>query len=114
LVQVCCEWDEELTKLPLKLGNLQPVAHLEVALTTKPIFHRTLQSFQRNTITRLQQSIAYRERIVEDCIIGEIPHGKVVYPANRAGMAPACCINARHRESAHKHLFTLTDALDLS
>jgi hypothetical protein len=29
-------------------------------------------------------------------------------------MAPACCINARHRESAHKHLFTLTDALDLT
>jgi len=69
--------------------NFKVLAGLEVAFAAEPIFHRSLQSIEWHAVTRLQHSIGDGERVVKDCVVGEVAHGEVVDPADGAGMALA-------------------------
>jgi putative membrane protein len=58
----------------------------------------------------LQQSVSGRKGIVEDRIVREVAHGKVVDLVNRAGVARPRCIDPFHINAPRKHASTLNDA----
>jgi hypothetical protein len=58
-------------------------------------------------VSRLQQPVPSRQGVVEDRIVGEVAHGKVVDPANRARVRRAGWIDSLDGDAAHKHDFTL-------
>ncbi len=91
------------------LEDFQPLTGLEVAFAAKPLFHRGLQPVERNAVSGLENAIGGRKSVVENRIIGEIPHGKVVNLVDRAAMAFAGGIDALDGEAARKHGFTLNE-----
>jgi len=58
----------------------------------------------------LEQSIARRKGVVEDGVIGEVAHCKVVDLRNRAGMSLARRIHSLDLQLPRKHAIRLTDA----
>jgi hypothetical protein len=87
------------------LANLKPFIRFQVAFAPKPIFHRSLQLIQRNAISRLQNPVCNRKSVIENSIVGEVPHGKVVNLSDRAGVARAGGVDSDHRQSPRKHGF---------
>ncbi len=88
---------------------LQPLIGLQIPFAPEPVFHRVSQPIEDNSMPNLQQSIAGRKRIVEDCIICEVAHGKVVDLADRARMARAGRIDPFHNDAPGKHGSTLNE-----
>src|SRR4051794_32864396 len=97
-----------LCSLPLEFHDFEHVVGLQVAFAAEPVFHRCLQPVEWNTVARLKHSIGYRQRVIEDGVIGEVAHGEVVDPADRTNMALTRSINAHYRESPHEHASNLS------
>ncbi len=94
--------------LPL-LGDFQPFAGLEVAFAAKPVFHRILKSFEGNAVSNFEQPVGGWERIVENRVVGKVPHGEVVDLADGASVALTRGINALDGEAAGEHGFTVNE-----
>jgi hypothetical protein len=87
------------------LHNFKPFIGFQVAFAPKPIFHRGLQLIHWNAVSCLQNPVGNRKRVIENRIVGEIPHGKVVNLPNRACVALACGVDSVHRKSPREHGF---------
>ena len=61
-------------------------------------------------MTNLKHAVPRGKRIVEDRIVGKVPHGKVIDLADGAGVARARSVNPLDRDAARKHGFTLNEA----
>ena len=87
----------------LQFGNAKDIDGFEISLATEPVFHRNPQSFQRHAETHLQQAIAHWQGVVEDGVVGEVPHGKIVDPLHRAWMPLPCRVDGFDLQFAQKH-----------
>jgi len=58
---------------------------------------------------RFKQSIGGGQRVVKNRIVGEVAHGKIIDPANRARMLNAGSIDTLDRDTAHKHSSTVME-----
>jgi hypothetical protein len=58
-----------------------------------------------------QNAVGRGERIVEDRIVGEVAHGKVVDLLNGTIKASSLRVNPLNREPPREHGFTLNDGL---
>jgi hypothetical protein len=88
-------------------NHFNPLVRFQVALAAKPVFHRRLQAIERNTVPRFQQSIAHRQRVIEDRVIREVAHGEVVDPLHRTRLPLSGRIDLQNRKSPGKHELTL-------
>jgi len=61
----------------------------DVIFAAKPVLHAGLQAIEWNAISGLEQTIGDGKRVVEDGVVGEVAHGKVVDPADGAKMRRA-------------------------
>ena len=92
-----------------QLGNLNPLPRLDIPLPPKPLRHGRLQPVQGHLVPGLHQPVGHRQRIVKDRVVGEVAHGKVVDPAQRARMAHPGRVYPLHRELARKHAISLRE-----
>jgi hypothetical protein len=83
---------------------------LEVALAAKPIFHRGLKAIERNAAASFEQAVGGGERVIKDCVVGEVAHGEVIDPMDWAQVMGAGGIDSLDGETARKHATTVTDA----
>ena len=90
------------------LSNLKPLARLQVAFASEPVFHRKMQAIEGNAIACFKNAVRNRKRIIKNRVVCEVAHCEVVDPRNGAGMAFARGINAHHGKSPHKHASNLT------
>jgi len=95
---------------PVNLHNFQPLARLQVALAAKPVFHGRLKALERDARPGFEHSVGHRQRVIEDWIVGEVAHGKVVDPANRARVPDAAHINPLNGKPAREHPSNVMDA----
>ena len=83
------------------------IAGGEVSLAAEPVFHGGLQARERDAVSALEQPVGDGEGVVEDGLVGEVTHGKIVDPAQRAGMTAAFGIKALDGELAREHGFNV-------
>lgn len=55
----------------------------------------------------LEQSVALGQRVVEDRIVGEVAHGKIVDPSQRTGVGTPIRIDPENGEMAREHALML-------
>src|SRR3954470_7651228 len=70
---------EIITKLRMlaDFGERQPRIFPQITLTPEPILHRCLQFRQRDARSDLEHAVARGQRLIEDGIVGEVPHGEI-------------------------------------
>src|SRR5271166_6033108 len=95
---------------PFHLHHFQPLVRLQVALATKPVFHGRLKAFEGHVRPGFEHSVGHGQRVVEDRIVGEVAHGKIVDPANRAGVPGAARVDPLNGKPAREHAFNVMDA----
>src|SRR4051794_8125483 len=99
---------------PICLGDLQSLAGFEVALAPEPVVHGGLQAIKRDTVAGFEQALSYRQGVVEDRLIGEVAHRKVVDPADGTGMSLAVRVDPLDGKFAGKHDLTVKQLSVLS
>ena len=80
-----------------QLRDLDALVCFEVALAPKPIFHRGSQPIEGHAMSRFEEPIGARQRVIEYGVVGEVPHGKVVDPVERARVAKAFRVDSLNR-----------------
>ena len=74
-----------------------------VPLPPKPLLHGTLQPLHRHSVPGLEQAVRYRQGVIEDRVVREIAHGKVINPVNWARMPHPGRIDPLHSQFSGKH-----------
>lgn len=63
---------------------------LKIAFAAEPVLHGGPELIERDTVTGFEQAIGGGESVIENGVIGEVAHGKVVDPFDWAGVGPTC------------------------
>jgi len=87
----------------LKLDHPQAFAFREITFLSQPIFHRVPQAIERDAMSCLHQPVGYGECVVEDRVVGEVPHGKAVQTFDGAPSYGAIRCNDLDLKFALKH-----------
>lgn len=56
-----------------------------------------------------EKTVGYGKRVIEDRVVGEIAHGEIVNPPNRACMTLAGRVDALDGKHSCEHGFTVTE-----
>jgi hypothetical protein len=81
----------------------QSIAGTQVTFAPKPIFHGSAKSLERNPKPGFEKTVAHRERVVEDGVIGKVAHGEVVDPRDRTGVGLTVRALPFNPQSTKKH-----------
>ena len=84
-------------------GDAEPFLFLEVALAVKPVLHGGGEAVEGNAITDLESAVGDGKRVVEDGVVGEVAHGEVVEPLDRAGLGGGVLREVFDGNFAQKH-----------
>ena len=95
---------------PVRLQHFQLLTRLQVALAAKPVLHGRLKAREWHARSGFEHSVGQGQRVVEDRIVGEVAHGKVVDPANWARVPRAAHIDPLNGKPACEHPSNLMDA----
>lgn len=79
----------------------------EVAFAAKPVFHGGLEAVEGDVVAGFEQAIGDGEGVVKDGVVGEVAHGKIVDPVERAGSFGTVGGEAMDGNFAHEHASTL-------
>ena len=89
--------------------DFQAFPWLEIAFAPEPIFHGGLETVEGYAVADLKERIGDGKRVVEDGVVGEVAHGKVIDLADGTGVTFAGGVDAVNGEAAGEHGSTVTD-----
>jgi hypothetical protein len=85
------------------LRDAELVVRREVAFAAKPVLHFDAELIEGDAIADFEKAIGDRQGVVEDGVVGEVPHGKVIDPLDGAWMGCSSRVDAFDGEFAEKH-----------
>ncbi len=119
MFRAICPWTFSLRKMPVeiiyapysdpasglagKFGNVERSCGFQITLAAKPVFHGCRQFRKRHAKPCFEQTIAHRQGIVEDGIIGEVPHGEIINPMDGASVSLPRVIEIFDFQFTQKH-----------
>ncbi len=68
-----------------EFGEGEVFVGLEVAFAAEPVFHGEVEAVEGDAVARFEEAVGDGEGVVEDGVVGEVAHGEVVDPVQRAG-----------------------------
>jgi len=75
----------------------------DVILAAKPVPHAPLQAVEGDAIAGFENAVGDRERVVEDGVVGEVPHREAVDPLDGTRMSDARGVDAFDTQGAGEH-----------
>ena len=88
----------------LRLGNAKRFGGFQISFAAKPILHCTAQLFERNARACFEQAVANGKSVVEEGVIGKVPHSEIVDPVDGAGVRMSGFIHPLDLQFADKHI----------
>jgi hypothetical protein len=74
------------TGFALLQGDAKLFVFLEVTLAVEPILHGGGEAVERDSIADFESAVGEGKGVVEDGVVGEVAHGKVVEPLDGTGL----------------------------
>ena len=88
-------------------GDDDAFSRPDVSFAPEPIFHGSLEATDWNPVPGLHQAVGHGERVIEYGIVGEVAHGEVVDPFDRAGMTHPSGVDAHNGQLPGEHSLSL-------
>jgi hypothetical protein len=87
----------------LYFRDAKMIPRCQITLAPEPVFHADLQAVEWNAVAHLKQAIPNGQRVIEDGVIREVPHGEAIYPFDGTRIDRSCGIDAFDSEFADEH-----------
>jgi len=82
-------------------------AGLEVAFAAEPVFHGGEEAVEGDVVSGFEEAVGEGEGVVENSVVGEVAHGEVVDPVQRAGGFCPVRGEAMDRKFTGEHVSTV-------
>lgn len=75
----------------------------DITFAAEPVLHTAREAIERDTVAHFEQAVRDGKRVVKDCVVGKVPHGKAVDPTNGTGVCCSFRVDAIDLQAKSEH-----------